>query len=90
MLFNAEPHDTGFNLPPGAWRVLLDSSTGVADGPPGQAPSGAAAGATEPPAGGLDGAPDVRNPYPLRARSVVLLAGPAVLHPPHPHPHTQD
>ena len=92
MLFNAEPHDTGFHLPPGAWRVLLDSSTGVADGPPGQGLSGAAKGRTDLPAGDLEGAPDAANPYPLRARSMVLLAGQAIPDPrhPHPHPHTED
>ena len=30
MLFNAEPQDTDFSLPPGAWQCLLDSSVGLA------------------------------------------------------------
>ena len=30
MLFNAEPQDTDFSLPPGAWQCLLDSSLGLA------------------------------------------------------------
>jgi len=80
LLFNAEPHDTGFDLPPGPWQVLLDSSAAPAGGPPGRAPLGAAAAQT----------PSPSNAYPLRARSVVLLAGAAVLHPPHPRPHNED
>ncbi len=61
MMFNAEPHDTVFNLPPGRWSCLLDSA-------PDPAPLSAANAATS--------AAVFEGHYPLQARSVVLLAGP--------------
>ena len=62
LLLNAEPQDTDFQLPPGAWQLLLDSA--LAEQP------GAAAAGNSP---GISN--DVSGHYPLPARSVVLLAG---------------
>ena len=59
LLFNAEPQDCDFTLPPGPWQALLDS----ADDAAGAMPNTVA---------------DVVGTYPLRARSVVLLAGDAL------------
>jgi glycogen operon protein len=56
MLFNAEPQDTDFTLPPGPWQPLLDTTDDTVTG---------------------DTAVAVTASYPLRARSVALLAGPA-------------
>lgn len=60
MLFNAEPEDTDFQLPPGDWQPLLDT----ADDSVGQ----------------TDEAPR-RDTFRLAARSLVLLAGPALAFP---------
>ena len=66
MLFNAEPRDTDFALPPGAWLCLLDSAD---EGATHGAEHGHAASAT-----GLAGSEATFSArYALRARSVVLL-----------------
>jgi glycogen operon protein len=64
LLFNAEPADTGFQLPPGHWQTLLDTAEAQPD-----AQAGGSAGLAT-------AAPQVGN-LTLRARSVLLLAGPA-------------
>ena len=61
LLFNAEPADTVFQLPPGQWQPLLDSADDAVG-------SHAVAALS----GGIT----------LHARSVVMLAGPALSHPP--------
>jgi glycogen operon protein len=68
LLFNAGPLDTSFDLPTGPWQVLLDSATDVAGFRPDPAQLDAAAAQPT----------STSNPYPLCARSVVLLAGPAI------------
>jgi len=73
LLFNAEPADTGFQLPTGHWQTLLDT----ADAQPDAQAGGSAGLATA--------APQVGN-VTLRARSVVLLAGPAFSPTPSAHP----
>ena len=70
MLFNAEPADTEFRLPPGRWVCLLDSADDSAVNgaePPADDPSNG---------GGSDSAGGFEGLYPLRARSLALLAGP--------------
>ena len=61
LLFNAEPRDTDFRLPPGAWRCLLDTASAADSALHVTAD-------TEAPAAGH---------YRLQARSVALLLGPS-------------
>ena len=84
LLFNAEPHDVDFQLPPGAWRLLLDSTLADTSAATPAATPAATSAAT--PAVTSAATPASTNPgwtghYPLPARSVVLLAGAPITHP---------
>jgi glycogen operon protein len=74
LLFNAEPQDTDFQLPPGPWTCLLDS----ADDARIDTDTDTAATPALPHPSAHDG---LHGSYALRARSVALLAGPFTANP---------
>ena len=95
MLFNAEPRDADFKLPPGDWQPLLDSADLSADFTDKLAGDHTACRATDcatlrvepdPAAAAGQGGGTVNGRCRLPARSVVLLAGPARHPTPPPRP----
>ena len=88
MLFNAEPQDADFKLPPGDWQLLLDSadlSADLSDTPAGKlgAPQGLDSGRAL--GAGCGGGP-LSGSCRLPSRGVLLLAGPANHPTPPPRP----
>ena len=76
LLFNAEPQDTNFQLPPGTWQRLLDSTLpDTPDTPAITLPAIARSDSALSDIALSDIRPGWTGHYPLAARSVVLLAG---------------